>query len=147
MPEENMQNSGKLLDENISQIFIQYQNRQKSLETSIRILLLFSILFFFIIQIPYISIRVRNDKISTELQGSMSILNYKKKLMDDYREAQAGIEDLHKQINESPKLLRQFLQQLNETQNNAMFVQQPLSQTNEPFDIRVRNEVIKHFEI
>jgi hypothetical protein len=67
--------------------------------------------------------------------------------MDDYREAQAGIDDLHKQINESPKLLRQFLQQLNETQNNAMFVQQPLSQTNEPFDVRVRNEVIKHFEI
>jgi len=147
MPENNLQSSAKLLDENISQIFNQYQNRQKSLETSFKILLLFSLLFLFIIQIPYISIRVRNDRISTELDESVSILNKKAKLMDDYKQAQAGIEDLHKQINESPRLLALFLQQLNEPRSNAMFVQQPLHATNEPMDFRVRNEVIKHFEI
>lgn len=147
MPEENLPSSGKLLDENISQIFNQYQNRQKSLETSFKILMLFALLFLFIIQIPYISIRVRNDRISTELEKSISILNKKKKLMDDYREAQTGIDDLHKQINESPKLLAKFLQQLSEPQNNAMFVQHALPQTNEPIEVRVRNEVIRHFEI
>ncbi|HEX9971798.1 MAG TPA: hypothetical protein VGD14_06985, partial [bacterium] len=112
MPNEVQQNLDKLVEEQTKQIYDLYQSKSKSFQNTFRILFSFALLFLFIILIPYISIKIINHRIIEQQKELPILIQEREQIIGMYQQAKSAIDGLHRDINRSPKNLRNYLDSL-----------------------------------
>lgn len=148
MPDDKL----SMLDDQIKQILSRFESRSKNFENSFKILLLFSILFLFIIQIPYLSIQVKKENINNEIKSVLSHVASDSIDAQYFKNVQSGINNLQRAIKRSPEELREFvMREINSSQNQNFTPnqqQQAIESVSNKDNLNklVENELEKHFQ-
>jgi len=162
MQEGKDQHLEKVLEEHTGKVYELYQNKSNSFQKTFRLLFGFALLFLFIILIPFVTIRIINERAALRQEKLKTEINKKQEVLDTYKTVQQAIEQLHHDLNQGPQRLRQFIfsPQRNDFQMQMVpqenfAVQQPIPTPPQQRDFipdansmneRVRLEVQRQFE-
>lgn len=126
MPKED-NNLSEVREKHLERIIGLYETRSKEFQRVFNGLVLFSLVFLFIILIPYASLKIEGRQISEEMQNLLVEIKPMQARFLAYEQAQAGIEDLRQQINNGPDELREHIKTLEEEcASTSIFAQQPV---------------------
>ena len=156
MPKED-NNLSEVREKHLERIIGLYETRSKEFQRVFNGLVLFSLVFLFIILIPYTSLKIEGRQIAEEMENlSIEIKPMQVRFMA-YEQAQAGIENLRQQINNGPNELREYILSLEQVcESSASFAQQSVcpsdkaerdSWINEKVQEDVQNQLATYQEI
>jgi len=162
MQEGKHQNLDKILEEHTGKVYELYQNKANSFQKTFRLLFSFALLFFFIIIIPFVSIRIINERTGLRQEKLKTEIVQKQEILDKYKNIQNAINGLHADLKNGPQQLRKFIFspqrsniQMPILSQPNMPAQQPIQSPLQQSDIivdeislnnRVQREVHRQFE-
>jgi len=109
MQEKHPENVDKLLIEHTAKVFDLFQSRTKNFQTSFRLLLSFAILFLFIILIPFITIKQIHESTMSGRTRLAAEIEKRNTLVQVFQSVEASIEELHREMEDGPGQLREFI--------------------------------------
>jgi hypothetical protein len=109
MQEAKDQNLEKILEEHTGKVYELYQNKSNSFQKTFRLLFSFALLFLFIILIPYITIRIINNRVELRQEKLKSEIGQKQDVMDIYKDVQNAIDKVHDDLMSRPQILHEII--------------------------------------
>ena len=103
MKEEKNQNLDKILEEHTGKVYELYKNKSNSFQKTFRLLFSFALLFLFIIVIPFVTIRVINERMVLRQEKLKTDIDQKQELLDTYKNIQDAINKLHVDLKDGPR--------------------------------------------
>jgi hypothetical protein len=141
MPTEQREKLEKVRGEHIKQLFGLYQAKAQNFRKTFAALSGFALLFFFLILIPAVSIKVQKEWIGGRLEALSSQITQAEIRIAGYRRAQSGIEKLQTQIEDGPEDLREFIREIeNADPEDAETLLPSGSRSQEPGDKQWQSE-------